>query len=152
METKIAVVKGYTVVYETRDRSFKLLTSDGQEVGSGKTQDEVEAQADKLAKQGYKFPIAAMQAAFQNLQLGRVTSVNLSEKSVYFVTDASRRRCKEKLRYSHLYEATERNLQLANEVATRRSQIEKIEENIRELMGMLENPINLEYFNLPDSY
>lgn len=159
METIIGEVKGYTMFYDNRNHLFTLRDSEGEEVGSGKTQEEVEEQADKLSKEGYKFPIEALQHSMLYLYAGRVTSINPSDKSVRFVrakVEGDRfyggGHTKEKLRYSHLYEATEANQKIAGEVANRRAQISQLEGEIENLLCQLEKPINLEYFGLKDSY
>ena len=86
METKIAEVEGYTIVYEPRDKLFYLKDASGEVVGQGKTQDEVEEQAKKLAKHGFK-PVAALRRGNLELAPGRVTSINLADQSVRFSFD-----------------------------------------------------------------
>lgn len=155
METKIAEFEGFTIVYEPRDKMFYLKDADGEVVGQGKTQDEVEEQAKKLAKRGFK-PVAALRVARLELEPGRVTSINLADQSVRFSFDeknhsayGSRGAIKVNLRYSPgMYEMTDQNRSIKEQVDGLLAEYKRIEEQIRDLMKQLEKPINLDYFNL----
>ena len=151
MKTEIGEVKGYKIVYDSQGREFKLLNSDGECVGSGKTQEEVEAQAEKLSKQQYTFPIQALRVSGQELRPGRVTSINLSDESVRFVYDVKpwgTTHTKVTLRYSDVYEATAHNQEIAEKIAKRREQIEELSAQIGVLLAGLEVKLNTEYFKL----
>lgn len=158
MATIITEVKGYTITYDSNSRLFYLVNSDGEDAGFGKTQDEVEAQADKLSKAEFTFPIQAF--LVQNLRLasGRITSINLSDRSVRFVPDQEanayqlRGHTKQRLQYTHLYEATEANKDISHLITAARNQISQLEQQIKELWEQLEKPISLDYFNLKPSY
>lgn len=156
METKITEVEGYTIVYEPRDKAFYLKDASGEIVGQGKTQDEVEEQAKKLAKQGFK-PIAAVMITGMKVDLGRVTSINLANQSVRFSYDdkqqsiwgGTRGATKVGLRYgANLFELTNQNQSIKEQVDGLLAERDKIEEQIKELKSQLEKPINLAYFNL----
>lgn len=152
METKIGEVKGYTIFYDSTVKEFRLRDALGEEVGSGKTQDAVEEQAKKLSKQAYKFPIPAVLATYRSAERGKVTSVNLDNRSMRFVYE-------EKTYYqSHtkihlgsgdkVFELTHPNEQLLTEIQSRRANIETIDKEIEELVKRFEKPIGLKYFNL----
>ena len=157
METKIAEVEGYTIVYEPRDKAFYLKDAGGEVVGQGKTQDEVEEQAKKLAKHAFK-PVAAVLTGNLKLELGRVTSINLGDQTIRFAFDEKKQSAwggggrgaiKTSLRHgSKAYELTDQNKSLAEDVEDRRQQIAMLEDQIKALIAQLEKPINLEYFNL----
>jgi len=155
METKIAEVEGYTIVYEPRDKAFYLKDANGDVVGQGKTQDEVEEQAKKLAKRGFE-PIAALRGGHLELEPGRVTSINLAEQSVRFSFDekkhttyGSRGAIKVGLRYSPaLYELTHQNQSIKEQTDGLREQMNSLEEQIKGLFKQLEKPINAKYFGL----
>lgn len=158
METEITKIEGYTIVYEPRDKTFYLRDSYGETVGQGKTQDEVEEQAKKLAKRGFK-PVAALRRSNLELELGRVTSINLADQSVRFAFDEKRKSAwgyesrgaiKFGLRYGSggLYELTDQNQSIKEQVDGLLVEHKRIEEQIQDLMKQLEKPINLEYFNL----
>lgn len=155
METKIGEVKGYAIVYDTHDKLFHLRNSDNEEVGSGKTQEDVEKLADKMAKQSYQFPIPALRAGGNRLDQGKVSSLNIEDKSVRFVygeKDSYRSHVKEHLRYSHLHELTKHNEEIFGQVKARQNKLQEIEGEIKTLIDKLDKPINLAYFNLPAAY
>lgn len=161
METKIAERKGYQMFYDSGQKLFSLKDAEGDVVGQGKTQDEVEQQADKLSKQKYQFPIKAFQISQLFVYPGKVTSLNLSDRSIYFVYDPSpegdtpyryRTRSKERLVYCNVYEATQANEDIIEQVSSRREGIKNLEGEVKDLLSRLENKMNLQYFNLKDSY
>lgn len=150
METKIAEVQGYTVVYDSYDREFHLRDSGGDRVGSGKTQEEVEAQAEKLNKQQFAFPIPALRVSGPDIHPGRVTSINLGDESVRFAYDVKgSSHEKVRLYHSSVYEATPHNQDIAAEVASRRKQMEELLAQIRCLIAGLDQKLDREYFKLP---
>lgn len=150
MGTKIGKAKGYDIIYDSSDKLFHLCDSAGEEVGSGKTQQAVENQADKLAKQAYHFPIAVLLVSGDGLHEGKITSLNIEDESVRF-TDADKSyygRLKLRLNYRNFYQMTEGNREILDQVRAKRGAIQEIENEIRLLIGHLEKPINLAYFNL----
>jgi len=155
METKIGEVRGFVIVYDTKDKLFHLRNADNEEVGSGKTQEEVEKQADTLAKQAYRFPISALIISGNRLELGKVTSINIEDKSVRFVYAEKgfyHSHTKVHLGHSNLQELTEHNEEITNQVKARWDKIAEIEDEVKALIDKLDKPINLAYFNLPGSY
>lgn len=156
METKIGEVKGYTITYDSRDKLFHLKDAEDEEVGSGKTQDEVEAQADKLIKQGFAFPIPAVQkGGAYFLHLGKVTSVNLENKSCRFVYQEKgeyRSHTKVHLGHTDAYELTEHNKGIFQKVMALREQIDRLQSETAGLIDHLEKPINLAYFGLKGEF
>ena len=151
---KIGTAKGYTILYNEKQKLFILEDADGNEVASGATQDEVEAKAEKLSKQAFKFPISALKVNGLALSKGRVTSFNADERSAYFAYDDKRYGSHQKLRlrYDHAYELTEANSRILEQVEQYCSQGKEIEEKISSLIDQLEKPINLSYFGLKDSW
>jgi len=150
METEVGKFRSYTILYGNRDRLFHLRDTDGQDVGSGKTQEEVEEQAKKLIKLAYKFPIEALSVSGLSVFKGKVTSLNPSDYSVRFVYAKERLVTKERLRGgSNIYEATEANKEIADQIDIARGHIKETEGRIKSLIGRLERPMNMEYFKLP---
>lgn len=151
MGTKVGKAKGYDIIYDSKDKLFHLCDSAGEEVGSGTTQQEVENQADKLAKQAYRFPIAAFLVSGNGVKEGKVTSLNIENKSVRF-SDADKSsyygRVKLHLNYKGLYEMSEDNREILDQVRAKRGAIQEIENEIQLLIAHLEKPIDLAYFNL----
>jgi hypothetical protein len=147
---KIGTARGYTILYDEKRKLFVLQDAEENEVASGATQQDVELKAEKLSKQAFKFPIPALKVSHLSLEKGRVTSVNADDRSAYFARDDKTYGSHTKLRfaYDHAYELTEANRRLYEQVEEYRSQIKQIEEKIRNLIGQLEKPINLEYFGL----
>jgi len=151
---KIGTAKGYTILYNEKGKLFTLEDADGNEVASGATQDEVEAKADKLSKQAFKFPIPALKVSLLALSKGRVTSFNADDRAAYFAFDDKRYGSHQKLRlnYDRAYELTEANGRIHEQVEQYRSQIKEIEEKISSLIDQLEKRIDLSYFGLKDPF
>jgi hypothetical protein len=154
METKIGEAKGYAIVYDSRDKLFRLRDKDDVDVGSGKTQEEVEKKADALAKQSFKFPIPALERSNLYLRKGKITSLNIDDKSTQFVYDDKSigSHTKMHLRYDKVHELTPQNEEIFKQVTAEREKIGEIEKEIEALIGKLEKPINLSYFSLEDTY
>jgi len=151
---KIGTAKGYTILYDEKRQLFILEDAGGNEVASGASQHEVEAKAEKLSKQAFKFPTPALKVSGLVLSKGRVTSFNADERSAYFSYDDKTYSSHHKLRlkYDHAYELTEANSRIQEQVEQYHSQIKEIEEKIRSLIDQLEKPIDLSYFGLKDSW
>ena len=151
---KIGTARGYTILYNEKGKLFSLEDADGNEVASGGTQDEVEAKAEKLSKQAFKFPIPALKVSGLVLSKGRVTSFNADDRAAYFAYDDKRYGSHEKLHlhYDHAYELTEANSRIHEQVEQYGSQIKEIEEKIRSLISQLEKPIDRAYFGLKDAW
>lgn len=153
MQTKIAEYKGYTVAYETDDKEFKLLDRDREIVGSGKTQEGVETQADKLLKNAWSFPIEAIREGAGYFNHGKVTSMNPGNGSLRFVYDRDKgdaHSTKEYLGNPGVYEATEKNMALFETAKAKRKQIEELNKELDALAKGLEKPMNFEYFGLQE--
>ena len=147
---KITEVQGYTIDYEPGHKKFYLKDSEGEIVGQGKTQQEVEDQAKKLAKRGFK-PIAALKRSNLVLDMGRVTSLNLADHSVRFSFDDRKGSGAIKARLSYgteIYELTDYNRLIKEQIDGLFAETQRIEKRIRDLMEQLEKPINLKYFDL----
>lgn len=149
---KISEVKGYTVWYSPPYKKFLLLDKDGNEVGSGQTQDEVEQKAKKLTKSTYKFPIPAFKVHYQDRVVkGRITSINPQNRTLYFSYDDKKLGSHEKvhLRWDkNLVKVTDANSRIQEQVEGHRAQIKSIEDQIHALIGQLEEPITPEYFGM----
>jgi hypothetical protein len=150
----IGTAKGYPILYDEKRKLFILEDAEGNEVASGATQDEVEAKAGKLSKLAFKFPIPAFKVNGLVLNKGRVTSLDVDGKSVYFSYDDKKYGSHEKLRlrYDHACELTEANSRIHEQVKQYHNQIKEIEEKISSLINQLEKPIDLSYFGLKDSW
>ena len=147
MTITIATLEGYTIDYDPRGKKFYLIDSDGEVVGQGKTQEDVEEQAKKLSKSGFK-PIAAFRKSILQLQSGRVTSLNMADHSVRFSADG-KSSTKVSLRYDRgLFELTAYNQLIKNQVDALVVESHKVEEQIKELLNQLDKPMDLEYFGL----
>ncbi len=156
MQTEVGKFRGYTILYDSRDRLFRLRDADGQDVGSGKTQEEAEEQAKKLIKLAYKFPIEALKVSNLYVSRGKVTSLNPSDCSMRFVFAKDQASLYGTVMKVHLrrgpdiYEATEANKEIANQIDVARGHIKEIEGRIPSLIEQLERPMNMEYFKLPN--
>jgi len=153
-EVKVGERKGFAIMYDARMREFSLRNSNNDEVGSGKTQEDVEKQADKLAKQKFQFPILALAVDRLHVKEGKITSLNADDVSVWFVSSekspyyggGSRSKCS--LRYSRFHEQTEYNVGLSKKIAAKKAKIEEIEQEIKVMIDQMDKRIGLEYFGL----
>ena len=155
MTTKVGDIRGYGINYDSRSKKFTLTDSNGDQVGEGKTQDEVEAQAEKLAKTQFPFPIEAFMVSHLELLLGRITSLDTNDRRVWFsFADKTGYRTREKADpdYRKIYAVTPANKRILAAIAERHASIASIEEAIAGLIKDLEKRIDLKYFGLPSRY
>lgn len=154
MEIQIGTTRGFTILYDDKRKLFVLHDAEGNEAASGPTQAEVEAKAETLSKLAFKFPIPALKVSYLSLEKGRVTSVNVDDKSAYFAFDDKTHgsHTKVRLRYDKAYALTEANAQVAGQVEECRKQITEIEAKIQSLISQLEKPIDLAYFGLKEGW
>lgn len=152
METRLGEVKGYKLVYDTYAKIFRLKDSDGETVGEGLTQDEVERQAEVLRRSAYAFPISALIVGRGGrLEFGRVTSLNIGDWSVRFAWDDKSQGSHRKvdLRYGHsLYEATEANKAIGKQLDAKADEVKRLDAEMALLIKQLEKPIGSERFGL----
>lgn len=155
METKIGRAKNYDMFYDSNRKLFILRDDAGEEVATGLTQVELEKQADKLAKQKFTFPIEAIRySGPRTLAQGRVTSLNISERSVWFVQNkgegAYSYRAKERLglHSPNLFELTDHNEEILRQIREHQATVNSLEEKIGALAKEFEKPMDLEYFGL----
>jgi len=154
MATKIGEYKGYTILYDSQSKVFRLENAQGEEVGSGATQEAVETQADALSKTRFPFPIRVFDAQGRDVRASRITSVNLKEVSVWVVEEEMsafgyKQRQKRNIGYSpNLYERTEANEQIAATIKVKKDAITQLETEIKELIATLEKPITPAYFGI----
>lgn len=147
-EVKVGERKGFAIMYDARFKEFRLRNSNTDEVGSGKTQEDVERQADKLAKQKYQFPIPAFKVNGFHITEGKVTSLNADDVSVWFVAPGYGGRSKHNLRYCHIHEKTECNVGLLKKIIAEEAKIEEIEQDIKAMINQMDKRMDLEYFGL----
>lgn len=155
METEVGTIKGYTILYDSARKTFILQNEAGDEVGRGPTQEAVEAEADKLAKAGFELPIKALLVSGLDADIGRVTSVNIGDRSCTFVFDDKtgyRSRAKIHLAFPTAYELTAANTKVWAKIQAKAAIIEAIEKEIREWLKTFEKPINYSYFGLKPPY
>lgn len=156
MKTKVVDFRGYTIFYNTTDRLFHLEDAEGADIGSGKTQEEVEELAKKVSKLRHKFPIDAFKVSNLYVYSGRVTSLNPDDSSVRFVYgedagySSQGSHTKERIRWAKIYEATEANKEVVVRIGELRSKIKAFEAEIGDLIKALEKPMDSKYFNLPE--
>ncbi len=147
---KISERKGYTIWYDSYNRRFILCDPEGNDVGESKTQDAADAEADRLVKQLGKVSIQAIKVAPSNSFMGKVTSYDLGDNSMWFVrADKTALRSREKVRldaYAHIYEATPYNLALVKETDDLRSKIEELQGEIESTNKQFEKRIDTSYF------
>ncbi|MBA7568637.1 hypothetical protein ES708_10371 [subsurface metagenome] len=155
METRIGEFRDYGIFYDSRNKKFILKDSEGEEVASGKTQDEVEAQAEKIAKAAFKFPIPALVVEGDRTYAGKITSLNIDDKSCIFSYDGSHpyhSRTKIRLSHQKAYPLTRHNGYIHKEIAGKMIAIERLQEQIRDQTKLLEKPIDAEFFGLKSGF
>lgn len=149
---KIGAVKGHTIVYNPDRKLFVLEDAEGNNLASAPTQAELEEKANKLWKQKYKFPVPAVYLMGSlYYKKGRITSLNPEAREVYFsFEDKDSYGTREKIRLSRadLYELTDANVQLCDQIDHYRGQIKELEAKINSLMKQFEKPITPEYFGI----
>lgn len=149
-EVKITSIRGYDIFYDGRQKQFELRNTDGEVVGQGKTQEEVEKQAELLSKRQFS-PIAAFGKYGWNLIPGRVTSLNIDEQTVWFVPEKKTYHSRDKINLRHntsVFEATEKNQEIAKLVESKVAEVHRIEKEIESLISTMEKMVNLAYFGL----
>ena len=147
---KVGEKKGFVIAYDARRKLFLLYNANDDEVGSGGKQEDVEKQADKLAKLRFQFPIPAFTVNGVHVEEGKVTSLNVDDQSIWVVLPSKYggSRSKARLSYCHIHEATERNKEVVEKIATQVLEMDKKREEIEALVATLDKRINLEYFGL----
>ena len=157
METKIGKTKNYDMFYDPKLRRFILRNDTGEQVASGETQEQLEKQADVLAKQKFSFPIKAIRYNGPHfITEGRVTSLNISEKSVWFVEGKGEGgytpRGKRYLGWhsADLFELTDHNVEITRQIREHQATVKSLEEKIGALAEGFEKPIDLKYFGLQE--
>lgn len=154
-EVKVSEREGLTITYDSVYKEFRLRNCDSEEVGSGKTQEDVERQADKLSKQKFQFPILALAVNGLRVEDGKVTSLNIDGKTVWFVGPSAGRysgdrgvRSNHNLRYCHIHEKTECNAVLLKKIVAQRIKVEEIEQDIKKQIDLMDKRMDLKYFGL----
>ncbi len=135
---------------------FYLIDADGNEIGSATTQAEAEKQAKTYAKQKFS-KVDVIQFGYeQKIIRGQLTSYNVDDQSAWVSMEKSRSsyggaRQKVNLRGStRYYEATEKNLKLAEEIEAKGREALRVKTEADELKEQLEKNINLEYFGIKE--
>ena len=154
MKTKIGKVETFDLYYDTGRRKFCLENAEGDEVATAQTQAEVEEQAKQLLKKQLSLPIPAFRVSSHAVIRGRITSINPSERSAWFVADKGEHgtygsgREKVDFRYLHLYQVTPANEETAKAIKERLNAIALFGKEIADLIKKLEKHINEQFFNL----
>jgi hypothetical protein len=148
-KVKITEVQGLQIWYDGRGKIFTLENAQGDVLGSGKTQDEVEEQAKVYAKAAYHFPINAFESYGMNVKPVKLTSVNIKGKALWLVRENGER-TKHSFSYGgdSIFEITPHNQEIVTKVHALRDKIDLLEQEAREAIKDLEKPINKEYFGL----
>lgn len=155
--TKLTEYKGYNIEYDTFDKQFHAKDSEGVTVAQATTQVNVEKQVDVIKKSKFKFPIKAMRfRSYASAVEGTITSLNPDDESLRFSSVSGYRQepSSEKLtlRNAELFEVTEHNVKLAEEIAELGRQMELLKDKKDALYKQAEKPIGYEYFNLKPRY
>lgn len=150
MQHKIKEIEDYQLVYDDRSKDFKLLDAEGDEQASGKNQDEVEKKVEELKKSNFKFPIRVYHDTGFTIELGRLTSLNVTDRSIRYVPDDTRGQSKFKkhLNHTRLFEITDANRSLAQDIQAKKKHVDEVQDEIKALREKMEKPINPEYFGI----
>ena len=137
---------------------FYLYDTDGTEIGNAETQAKVEAIAKNHAKQKFS-RVAIISFGYNNHELikGVLTSYNLEDRSAWVSMETSPHtyssgRQKTDLGSSHLryWEATEKNLELAEKITRMGLEAKALQAEAGELEKQLEKGIDLAYFGIKE--
>lgn len=151
-KVKINERDGYAIFYDPERQLFCLHDAEGNEVATAGTQEKVEQEISKLAKQAFNLPIPAILARSYGIDRGRITSLNPHNKTAYFSYDKKDygRATKIALSYDKgFYELTKANEKIAKQIEERMVQKKELDGEIEALKDQFEKPINREYFGLP---
>jgi len=138
---KVGELYGYTIEYNTSIQQFEAW-KDGEITTSAPTQVEVEEFIKKLHEKGFK-RIKAIQAKYEDVTIGEITSIKKTagryrEIEVWFVSQDGAR---QKIYLTYVYEATPKNLEIAEKIRQLADKQKKVLEQIRELTEKLTDPI-----------
>jgi hypothetical protein len=147
-EVKIGFKDGYNTFYDPNAKVFRVRDPQGNEVSHGTTQDQVEKQIPDLVKQALKLPVAGFMQQYGKWQTGRITSVNIGDRTAWFSFDDKTRRHAEKvyLDRSGIYAITPKNQTVIEKIQEHARHIVDLNNQIALLETDLEMPINREYF------
>lgn len=143
----IGEFSGYKMFYDQSRREFILEDKENRQVADAPTQAELEEKAKKLSKAAIPFPIRAIKIIGSLIYPGRITSYNLDQGEIWFVTDKGTRE-KITLRWEReIYEENEVNLTLGKKLEELGEREAVIDKERRELITQFTGKIDLEYFN-----
>lgn len=154
MGIKIKEIYGYTLLYDERLRRFIIKDADGTELAHANTQDDAEVKAKALSKQEFKrIRIINVEQEGQST-MGELTSLNRDDKSAWVSMEKDEHaygggRRKISLNYDRgYYEETGANLKILGEIKAKREILNRIKTELKNLIAVLEKPINLGYFGI----
>ena len=154
MSIIINEIYGYQLSYDEVKKRFVIIDTDGTELAHAPTQDEAEVKAKALSKQEFSRIWIMRVRTEGEITMGEITSLNRDEKSAWVSMKISKDswgsgRQKINLKYDRgLYEATETNLKIIEDIRLKREILTEIRLEIEGLIDTLEKPINLSYFGL----
>ncbi len=154
---QIKKTSGLDLMYDEQRQRFILVDTDGTEIGYATTQAEAEDKAKKYSKgeQGFK-RVAIIGFDYRNkLIKGQLTSVNTEDESAWVSMEGSEGRSsgrqKTDLRFSTRYwEATEKNMELADKIRVKNEVAATLSSEIEALREQFEKPINKAYFGIKE--
>ena len=146
---KVGELHGYEIHYDPTSREFEAR-KEGETVFSAPTQDEVENHIKKLHKKGFqRFKAIYVESGY--VAVGEVTSMikgpsyYVSDIGVWFIwKDEHDHLQRRKLSLVSLFEATPKNLKLAEKLAKLHAKRKRIQEQVETLRRQFKDPITKE--------
>jgi len=148
MKIEVGKREGYTTFYDPPKKVFILTNPQGIDVAVSPSQEQVEKQIPDLVKQALKLPVAGFMQQYGKWQTGRITSVNIGDRTAWFSFDDKTRRHAEKvyLDRSGIHAITPKNQTVIEKIQEHERHIVDLNNQIALLKADLEMPINREYF------
>ena len=148
-EIKVGAKDGFATFYDPVEKRFILRDPDGNEVGSGITQEKTEGKISELLRSRLKLPVRAIFWYYGIPHCGRVTSATLQQDSVWFAWDDKKLGRAAKVHLggaAQLWELTPANEQRIIEIGALQNQAKELQAKIGDMVSQLEKPISREYF------
>ena len=148
MKIEVGKRDGYTISYDPQKKEFILTDLQREDVATSESQEQLEKQIPDLIKQALKLPVAGLIERYGRWQTGRITSVNIGDRSAWFSFDNKSRQHAEKvnLNHSEIYAITPKNQTVIEKIQEHAQHIKDLTNQIVLLEKELESPIDLQFF------
>lgn len=150
---EVGTYKTSKIFYDPQEKQFTLQDVAGNILATAASQDELEKKAEKVTKQKLNLPMPVLYSRYHSLVSGRITSVDLSNRTCYFVPDNKiLGYSKEKLylNFNHIYPCTCHNLDIQKQIQAIADQENNLQKMREEAMARLESILDPNSFIIHD--